>query len=156
MPARGFALVLALSVLAVVMLMAASLAASAVDSERLARTERERALAFQMAEAALREAEARLAEAEPAIHELSTADWRTADLRSAGRAASEAVTGQLGAGPMPAQAPRVLLERLTVHSPGDDAGLPAEAVYRITAIGFGADARHYAVLQSLYRREAAP
>ncbi|MCG2586141.1 PilX N-terminal domain-containing pilus assembly protein [Massilia sp. TS11] len=156
MPARGFALVMVLAVLVVVMLIGASLASSATDAERVARGERERALAFQMAEAALHEAEQALALADPDPAVLSEADWRTLDLRSAGRPASEAVAGQTGAGPMPAQPPRYVLERLPVRLPGSDAEQAPLWVYRVTAIGFGARPDTYAVVQSMYRRPEAP
>jgi type IV pilus assembly protein PilX len=76
--------------------------------------------------------------------------WQSADL--AGDAGTEygRFSGRvlpLGAGPLPARAPRYLIELLS--GPG------AKPLYRITAIGFGADAATLVVLQSYYRRAGA-
>lgn len=77
--------------------------------------------------------------------------WQSVDL--AGDAGTEygRFSGRmlpLGAGPLPARAPRYLIELLP--GPG------AKRLYRITALGFGADASTLVVLQSYYRRASPP
>jgi len=68
---------------------------------------------------------------------------------------------QTGQGFLPSRRPRYLIELLPFHLPGAQAaaaagGLAAESyVYRITAIGFGAQESTQVVLQSYYRKEAA-
>ncbi|MBG6221634.1 MULTISPECIES: pilus assembly protein [unclassified Janthinobacterium] len=68
---------------------------------------------------------------------------------------------QTGQGFLPSRRPRYLIELLPFHRPGAQAaaiagGLATESyVYRITAIGFGAQESTQVVLQSYYRKEAA-
>ena len=68
---------------------------------------------------------------------------------------------QTGQGFLPSRRPRYLIELLPFHPPGAQAaavagGLATESyVYRITAIGFGAQESTQVVLQSYYRKEAA-
>lgn len=68
-----------------------------------------------------------------------------------------------GAGMLPVRRPRYLVELLPSHLPGEEAGTTAEGagggastghLYRITAIGFGAQADTQVVLQSYYRKRA--
>ncbi|MCC7699003.1 pilus assembly PilX family protein [Janthinobacterium sp. EB271-G4-7A] len=68
---------------------------------------------------------------------------------------------QTGQGFLPSRRPRYLIELLPFHPPGAQAtavasGLATESyVYRITAIGFGAQESTQVVLQSYYRKPAA-
>jgi len=66
-----------------------------------------------------------------------------------------------GAGMLPTRRPRYLVELLPAHLPGEEVAAAAgEAVgaghlYRITAIGFGAQADTQVVLQTYYRKRAS-
>jgi Tfp pilus assembly protein PilX len=60
----------------------------------------------------------------------------------------------IGGGPLPAMAPRYVIERLPMVRAGEDAGQRAASLYRITAIGFGARPGTQVVLQSFYRKAA--
>jgi len=68
---------------------------------------------------------------------------------------------QTGQGFLPSRRPRYLIELLPFHPPGAQAaavagGLATESyVYRITAMGFGAQESTQVVLQSYYRKQAA-
>lgn len=68
---------------------------------------------------------------------------------------------QTGQGLLPARRPRYIIELLPFHAPGEEAGTAAGSlatenyVYRITAIGFGAQDATQVVLQSYYRKQAA-
>ncbi|WP_257638136.1 PilX N-terminal domain-containing pilus assembly protein [Janthinobacterium sp. UMAB-56] len=96
--------------------------------------------------------------------------WLSMDLDGAeGGSASRAVTYgqftgavmQTGQGFLPSRRPRYLIELLPFHPPGAQAmavvgGLATESyVYRITAMGFGAQESTQVVLQSYYRKQAA-
>ncbi|MEC5216613.1 type IV pilus assembly protein PilX [Actimicrobium sp. GrIS 1.19] len=56
-----------------------------------------------------------------------------------------------GAGALPARPPRYLIEVLRDRQPGTKPQSP-QYFYRVTAIGFGVDARNQVVLQSFYRK----
>ncbi|WP_226939109.1 PilX N-terminal domain-containing pilus assembly protein [Janthinobacterium sp. FT14W] len=68
---------------------------------------------------------------------------------------------QTGQGFLPSRRPRYLIELLSFHPPGAQAAAAAGSlatesyVYRITAIGFGAQESTQIVLQSYYRKQAA-
>ncbi len=68
---------------------------------------------------------------------------------------------QTGQGYLPFRRPRYLIELLPFHAPGEEAGTPEgkllnpSYLYRITAIGFGAQESTQVVLQSYYRKAAA-
>lgn len=92
-----------------------------------------------------------------------------ADQAASGTGASRTVpygqfTGavmQTGQGFLPSRRPRYIIELLPFHAPGEEAGaVPGSIatdnyVYRITAIGFGAQDSTQVVLQSYYRKPAA-
>ena len=66
-----------------------------------------------------------------------------------------------GAGMLPSRRPRYLVELLPAHLPGEEvageaagAGYLAGYLYRVTAIGFGAQADTQVVLQTFYRKRA--
>jgi type IV pilus assembly protein PilX len=62
-----------------------------------------------------------------------------------------------GAGALPDKLPRYLIELLSSHPETPPvAGEAAQAVYRITAIGFGMRPSTHVVLQAVYRRERMP
>jgi type IV pilus assembly protein PilX len=62
---------------------------------------------------------------------------------------------QTGLGMLPAKLPRYLIELLPYRQAGNSAERP-EYFYRITAIGFGADAASEVVLQTFYRKGSLP
>lgn len=61
-----------------------------------------------------------------------------------------------GQGFLPFRRPRYLIELLPFHAPGEEAGAAAGAayLYRVTAIGFGAQEDTQVVLQSYYKKQA--
>lgn len=71
---------------------------------------------------------------------------------------------QTGEGFLPFKKPRYMIELLPFHPPGEEAGAPAGApvglpsgagyLYRVTAIGFGAQEETQVVLQTYYRKQA--
>ena len=94
--------------------------------------------------------------------------WLSTDLDGAEGASRTVPYGQFtgavmqtGQGFLPSRRPRYLIELLPFHPPGAQAaavagGLATESyVYRITAIGFGAQESTQVVLQSYYRKQAA-
>ena len=60
----------------------------------------------------------------------------------------------VGAGALPARAPRYVIELMPLARAGEDAGHRAGNLYRITAIGFGARDTTHVVLQAFYRKVA--
>lgn len=90
-----------------------------------------------------------------------------ADQAASGTGASRTVpygqfTGavmQTGQGFLPSRRPRYIIELLPFHPPGEEAGAAhgslatGNYVYRITAIGFGAQDSTQVVLQSYYRKQ---
>ena len=94
--------------------------------------------------------------------------WLSMDLDGADGASRAVPYGQFtgavmqtGQGFLPSRLPRYLIELLPFHPPGAQAaaaagGLATESyVYRITAIGFGAQESTQVVLQSYYRKQVA-
>jgi Tfp pilus assembly protein PilX len=86
--------------------------------------------------------------------------WLAADLASDESAAVPygKFTGAampVGSGPLPALAPRYIIELMPLARAGEDAGERAANVYRITSIGFGTRASTRVVLQAFYRKVAA-
>lgn len=57
-------------------------------------------------------------------------------------------------GPLPARPPRYVIELMPYARAGEDAGQRTGNFYRITAIGFGANAASQVVLQSYYLKAA--
>ena len=92
--------------------------------------------------------------------------WLSTDLGTADSAGGTVAYGQFtgaamqtGAGLLPFRRPRYLIELLPFHAPGEEAGTsagePAAAyLYRVTAIGFGAQEDTQVVLQTFYRKQA--
>jgi type IV pilus assembly protein PilX len=91
--------------------------------------------------------------------------WLTVDLLDTNEATARTVaygetTGRRlpgGEGTLPRKSPRYLIELLTPVSEAPPAtGEAAQAVYRITAVGFGMRESTHVVLQVVYRRERVP
>jgi len=83
--------------------------------------------------------------------------WRTIDIANTGRESPSVqfgrFTGQTmpyGAGPFPFQLPRYIIELMLDTALGKSTDV--SYLYRITAIGFGADGNSQAVVQSIYRK----
>ena len=94
--------------------------------------------------------------------------WLSMDLDGADGASRAVPYGQFtgavmqtGQGFLPSRLPRYLIELLPFHLPGAQADAAtsgratASYMYRITAIGFGAQESTQVVLQSYYRKQAA-
>ena len=93
--------------------------------------------------------------------------WLSKDLGLADSAAGTVAYGQFtgasmqtGAGFLPFRRPRYLIELLPFHRPGEEAGASAGEpaagyLYRVTAIGFGAQEDTQVVVQTFYRKQAA-
>lgn len=170
-PPRGAALVTALCLMLALLMLAVSAAQMALDAARAARQGRDRQLALRAAEAALADAvrdiggargallddtEGGVAGRCPAAPGLcyaapaeSPPQWQRLDLAASGASAAYGeFTGRVLAsgGPgQPVRPPRYLIEQLPASSPG------ASRAYRLTAIGFGAQAGTQVVLQAHYR-----
>lgn len=179
---RGMVLLFALLLMLVAMIAGVAVARTGFASIAGARYERERMLARAAAEAALNDAERDIAGAgAPAraamfapgaapgwpsggcgqgavdrglCSETDPPAWQALDLGDAGNPALVPygeITGASMAlgGLLPGRAPAYLIERLAAAAqPG--------ALYRITAVGFGARPSTLVVLQALYRKAAAP
>jgi type IV pilus assembly protein PilX len=174
---RGMVLLFALLLMLVAMIAGLAVARTGFASIAGARYERERLLARGAAEAALFDAERDIAGAGPPARAAMFAPagapawpgagcgqgavdrglclgtdppaWQTLDLAAPGSPAlvsyGDITGGSIATGgALPAHAPGYLIERL---APGAQPG----ALYRITAIGFGARASTLVVLQALYR-----
>lgn len=177
---RGMVLLFALMLMLVAMLAGLGVARTGFASIAGARYERERLLARGAAEAALRDAERDIAGAGPPARaawfapagaaswpagcghgafdrglclDTNPPAWQALDLAAPDHPALVAYGEMTGApialgGLLPARAPAYLIERLA-------AGAQPGALYRITAIGFGARPSTLVVLQALYRVPAA-
>lgn len=169
---RGIVLLVSLMLLIMVMLLGVSAAQLALQSEKAARGERDRDVAFLAAEDALKDAERDVQASGPFVadcaagrHEYAAAKpvWQMVDL--AGSActlpygARTAATMPTGEGFLPFRKPQYIVERMVCHRAGDDAsaGAVPRYCYRVTAIGFGARPETEVVLQSVFSKpEEAP
>jgi type IV pilus assembly protein PilX len=177
---RGAALVTMLFLMLALLMMSLSSTRAALAGARSARYERDRQVAHAAAEAALRDAErdiegaAGAASPRAAIFSALDADafsercagraektglckaasgpgspaWQAADLAGDAGVEYGRFSGRAlptGAGTLPAAAPRYVIELLPGPKP----------LFRITALGVGADPATMVVLQSYYRRAAA-
>jgi type IV pilus assembly protein PilX len=171
---RGASLLIALVMLSVILLLGAAGAALLVLDERAARHHRAHGQARLNAEAALEEACAEIAlgmrvtaSAFPSAQCRADAEGR--GLCRAGRskadgllqmlsgaAAGAAVYGEFSGrriAPEGVAAPRYLIERIEPTSPAGDGGQDDDALYRISAAGFGRGGAT-AGLQQVVRRQA--
>ncbi|MDP9107585.1 MAG: pilus assembly protein [Pseudomonadota bacterium] len=154
---------IALILLLLVTLVALSSARLAMQGQRAVVAECDREVALRAAEAALDDAWRTLSMPSAAtslVTDLITMNererWLEIDLiRDAGphTTAFGAYTGRYfayGAGLLPQRLPRYLIERLQVAPAAP--GVAAASVWRVTAVGFGAQDDVHVVLQALYRR----
>lgn len=87
--------------------------------------------------------------------------WQAIDLAAIDGAAATPYgrfTGAVlpvGAGALPARAPRYIIELMPLVRGGEDAGQRVDNLYRITTIGFGVRANTQVVLQEFYRKVAS-
>ncbi|EJL91884.1 Tfp pilus assembly protein PilX [Herbaspirillum sp. CF444] len=178
----GASLLIALIMLIVVMLLGVSAARMALMNEKSSRSDRDRQIAFEAAEAALRDAELDIfgdaanargqIEAFPELpgscHEsgafaglCSTGDtplWTIFNMRAPtpwieyGRYSGQRFP--YGTASLASRPPRYLVELIAVGKPG--AGASALRRYRVTAVGFGTRESTQVVLQSIHAINAAP
>ena len=176
---QGAALVTVLFLMIAVLMMSASSMGAALSAAKSARHERDRHVAQAAAEAALHDAERDIegaaGAASPRTATFAAADagafmddcagaaeraglcrhipppgvpaWQAADLAGGAGVEYGRFTGRqmpTGAGQLPSRPPRYLIELLPAPGAGPR--------YRITAIGFGADAATIVVLQCYYIR----
>ena len=180
---RGAALVTMLFLMLALLMMSLSGTRAALAGAKSARYERDRQVAHAAAEVALRDAERDIegaagpASPRTAIFTALDADafeqrcngqgektglckvatggaapaWQAADLAGAAGVEYGRFSGRAlptGSGSLPAAAPRYVVELLPAAPPG------SQPLFRITALGVGADAATVVVLQSYYRRAA--
>lgn len=160
---KGSALLVSLVMLLLITLVAVGSMQGTILQERMTANLRDRDLAFQAAEAALREAEAvaennltNILTNQNGLYSIGsddTPDWRTRTLDE-GNGAIEYV----GDFPGVAVQPRFYVERIDTLQPAGtetEAGvsLPPPPYFRITAIGFGGSVNTSVVLTSVYRAE---
>lgn len=160
---RGSALLVSLVMLLLITLIAVGSMQGTILQERMTANLRDRDLAFQAAEAAMREAESVIlnnidtvfanANGLYAVGNDNTPDWRTRTLD----AGNGALTYQ-GEFPNVAAQPQYYIERIDTLQPAGtetEAGVvvPPPPFFRITAIGFGGSPDTSAVLTSVYRAE---
>ena len=161
---RGIVLVMVLMFLVVLTLLGMAAMRGTLLEERMAGNSRDRDLAFQASEAALRAGEADLALAilpapfvagtayAPRIADgTQTAYWQTTH-------DWDGESTQLAAAPEgTAEAPRYVIEELSVTAASGGGGLGMgalgdEGVYRVTARGVGSNPNTVVILQAIYQR----
>ncbi|MFZ6845989.1 pilus assembly PilX family protein [Undibacterium sp. RuTC16W] len=200
----GASLIVSLLMLIVVLILGLSLANMSLQGEKASRSDRDRQIALQAAEASLKDAELDIdPQGTPSVNargdsfdatsiisfiEGCTANnsspiqgmclpsksglpiWQTVDLKDSSSSAVAVefgkFTGQtmvIGKSSFPAQLPRYIIEAVPDVDPGgvadtgqaespNDTNSAQKYIYRITAIGFGANATTQVVLQSFYRK----
>lgn len=200
----GASLIVSLLMLIVVLILGLSLANMSLQGEKASRSDRDRQIALQAAEAALKDAELDIdpqgtpyansrGDSFDATSIISFIDgcvadntsasqgmclpsksglpiWQTADLSNASSSAVAVAFGRFtgqtmvtGKSSFPSQVPRYIIEAVSDVDPGgvadtgqaespNDANSAKKYIYRITAIGFGANATTQVVLQSFYRK----
>ncbi|MDZ7592667.1 MAG: PilX N-terminal domain-containing pilus assembly protein [Rubrivivax sp.] len=168
---RGSALIVVMLLLVITMLMAVSSVRTANLEERMASNTRERQVAFQLAEAALRDAEqviaddadgpfrplrpgmfsadclnglCRSAPGAPLWTDFSDSDWASGKTWAYGAATGATALAGAAAGP------RYVIEFQGTAQPIEP-GKPCVALYLLTARARGASAATDVVLQSVYR-----
>ncbi|WP_018954728.1 pilus assembly PilX family protein [Thioalkalivibrio sulfidiphilus] len=158
---QGSALAIALVFLLLLTLIGVTAMQTTTLQERMAGNVRDRSLAFQAAEAALREGEAFLSQA--ALPQFNNTGGLLAPLNNPGmvttwEAHNWAANSRLYTGNLPgvAEQPRYVIEELPpVQTAGDTArfgALPEVGVYRVTARGVGGTADAVVILQTTFRR----
>lgn len=156
---RGVVLVIALIMLVVMTLMAMSAAQITGLNERMVGFSRDRDVAFQAAEAALREGERVLqlvvlpafdgtASLYPVAVPGSTPRWKTIDWTAAGISYGGAIAGV-------SVQPRYIVEEVAALLDDDlalDGPAAVSTYYRVTSRALGGDGSTVVVLQTTYRR----
>lgn len=149
---RGITLPVTFLLLLTALTIGASAAQMAMLGEKAARAERDRLIAFQAAEDALKDAERDInaglgqpveAQAQPSGDAMPA--WQLVDLAGDGGTEYGALTGaamETGHGNLPFRRPRYLVERIVYA--------PSAFYYRVTVIGFGPRSGAEAVLQTTY------
>ncbi|MBI3285741.1 MAG: pilus assembly protein [Burkholderiales bacterium] len=189
----GASLVVSLLMLIVVLVLSLSLATMSLQGEKASRSDRDRQIALQAAEAALKDAEMDIdpqivvagtrrdnfdansnlffedgcAVGDANIYQGMCAPtpegqqpvWLSVDLAydksDAKSVAFGRFTGQtmmVGKSSFPAKLPRYIIEAVADVEPGQVADESTKYIFRITAIGFGANESTQVVLQSFYRK----
>lgn len=164
---RGSALVIALVFLLLLTLIGVTAMQTTTLQERMSGNVRDRSLAFQAAEAALREAETFLGQAalpqfnntggllQPVQHAGRQATWDSHNWAGNSRVYGGALVDEDGQN-LTAEQPRYVIEELPpVQSPGGSArfgALPEVGVYRVTARGVGGTTDAVVILQTTFRR----
>jgi type IV pilus assembly protein PilX len=162
---RGAALVISLILLLVMSLIGVTAMQSATMQERMAGNTRDRHLAFQAAEAALREAETFLNNS-PALPDFTNENGlyqgAAANLPrwhgTAQRPGNGAIQATADLGGAVARAPEYFIEELRdIILPGTETEVPPPptsiSFYRVTARGFGGTQDAVVVLTTIYRRD---
>ena len=162
---RGMVLYIALLLLLILTLIGLAAARSTTSDERMAGAQRDRDLAFQAAEAALRDGESMLMNATPGdfndsnglydSHALIT--WETADWGDTGKNPSLRTLSYEGSfAPTPAYMPRFYLVRTaqtgasSVQSATDGNQVVPATIYKVIAKGWGINVNDAVVLESTY------
>lgn len=193
----GASLIVSLLMLIVVLILSISLATMSLQGEKASRSDRDRQIALQAAEAALKDAETDIdpqvvpAGSRSNIFDpksklyfeegcaggdtntyqglcLPTAEgagvpvWQYVDLDDTSSKSKSVAFGRFtgqtmvtGKGSFPAQLPRYIIEVIPDKEPSSSADEESKYLFRITAIGFGANETTQVVLQSYYRKAVA-
>lgn len=157
-PQRGAVLIISLIILLVMTVLGMTAMQSTVMEEKMAGSLRDKSLAFQAAESALRHAETILsgvtlptfANTNGLYTQNMSTDWLDIDWSSASATASYTGGSLHGI----ASAPTYIIKEINVASSGSLEGGTASSVeyYRITARGVGGDSNAVAMVQSIYKR----
>lgn len=169
---RGMALFLSLVILLIITILGVSGLQTTTLEERMATNARDRDLAFQAAEAALRDAERFLqvavlgdfsnANGRYQLNAVNRPVWHGDDRRTGNGAIVYSVNrpgpgAQASALPLVARQPEYFIEQYPAAVPEGgslEAGMPADSLefYRVTARGFGGREATTVVLQTTYQR----
>lgn len=176
LPQRGAALLIALLMLTATMLLGVSAAQLSLMNEKSSRNDRDRHIAFQAAESALRDAARDLAGSRVRVDAFPTepgnchANGVAAGLClsavgtpawPSGLASAALAYGRFSgytfphdAALLPAAPPRYVIELLRLTGPGTS---PVTALrYRVTALGFGVHAHTRVILQTVHDADVIP
>lgn len=162
---RGMILYISLLLLLVLTLIGLAATRSTTSDERTAGIQRDRDLAFQAAEAALRDGESMLMDASPGdfndtngfYDSNAPITWETADWSDTGKDPAFRTLPYEGIfSPTPAHMPRFYLVRTRqsgaapFQSSADDSQAIPAAVYKVIAKGWGMNVNNAVVLESTY------
>lgn len=145
---RGITLPVTFLLLLAALALGASAAHTAILGEKAARAERDRLIAFQAAEDAMKDAEKDI-NAGLGVPTDGPPAWQAVNLAGDGGTEYGALTGagmHVGEGTLPFRRPRYLVERVAYTPPGE----PPTHYYRVTVMGFGSRPGAETVLQASY------